>query len=41
MCILDIGGDKVLFYFLIKEDNLFFGWCGICVIFDYLEIFLV
>lgn len=40
MCILDIGGDKVLDYFNIIEENLFLGWCGICVIFDYFEFFL-
>lgn len=38
---LDIGGDKVLPYFSIKEDNPFLGWRGIRVTLDHPEIFLV
>lgn len=41
MCMFDIGGDKFLFYLLIEEDNLFFGWCGICFILDYFDIFII
>ncbi|MGB1271517.1 MAG: phosphoenolpyruvate--protein phosphotransferase, partial [Endozoicomonas sp.] len=38
---LDIGGDKSLTYFPIKEDNPFLGWRGIRVTLDHPEIFLV
>jgi phosphotransferase system enzyme I (PtsP) len=37
---LDMGGDKVLPYFPIKEDNPFLGWRGIRVMLDHPEIFL-
>ena len=38
---LDIGGDKALPYFPIKEDNPFLGWRGIRISLDHPEIFLV
>ncbi len=38
---LDIGGDKSLTYFPIKEENPFLGWRGIRVTLDHPEIFLV
>lgn len=38
---LDIGGDKALSYFPIKEQNPFLGWRGIRVTLDHPEIFLV
>ncbi|TWI52276.1 phosphotransferase system enzyme I (PtsP) [Pseudomonas duriflava] len=41
MRMLDIGGDKALSYFPIKEDNPFLGWRGIRVTLDHPEIFLV
>lgn len=37
---LDIGGDKWLSYFPIKEDNPFLGWRGIRITLDHPEIFL-
>lgn len=37
---LDIGGDKALPYFPVKEDNPFLGWRGIRVLLDHPEIFL-
>lgn len=37
---LDVGGDKALPYFLIKEDNPFLGWRGIRITLDHPEIFL-
>ncbi len=37
---LDIGGDKPLSYFPIKEANPFLGWRGIRVTLDHPEIFL-
>ncbi len=37
---LDIGGDKVLPYFPIVEDNPFLGWRGVRVTLDHPEIFL-
>lgn len=37
---LDIGGDKPLEYFPIKEDNPFLGWRGIRVTLDQPELFL-
>lgn len=38
---LDVGGDKPLPYFPIKEDNPFLGWRGIRMTLDHPEIFLV
>ncbi|MES2664381.1 MAG: phosphoenolpyruvate--protein phosphotransferase [Pseudomonadota bacterium] len=38
---LDIGGDKMLPYFPIIEDNPFLGWRGIRVTLDHPEIFMV
>ncbi len=38
---LDIGGDKALPYFPIKEQNPFLGWRGIRITLDHPEIFLV
>lgn len=38
---LDIGGDKVLPYFQIREDNPCLGWRGIRVTLDHPEILLV
>ncbi|ADZ89992.1 phosphoenolpyruvate--protein phosphotransferase [Marinomonas mediterranea] len=37
---LDVGGDKALPYFPIKEENPFLGWRGIRVTLDHLEIFM-
>jgi phosphotransferase system enzyme I (PtsP) len=37
---LDMGGDKVLPYFPVKEDNPFLGWRGIRILLDHPEIFL-
>lgn len=37
---LDVGGDKSLPYFPIKEDNPFLGWRGIRITLDHPEIFL-
>ena len=37
---LDIGGDKPLPYFPIKEENPFLGWRGIRVSMDHPEIFI-
>ncbi len=37
---LDIGGDKPLSYFPIKEANPFLGWRGIRITLDHPEIFL-
>lgn len=37
---LDIGGDKALSYFPIKEANPFLGWRGIRISLDHPEIFL-
>lgn len=37
---LDIGGDKSLPYFPIKEENPFLGWRGIRVSMDHPEIFI-
>lgn len=37
---LDIGGDKSLAYFPIKEENPFLGWRGIRLTLDHPEIFL-
>ena len=38
---LDIGGDKPLSYFPIKETNPYLGWRGIRITLDHPEIFLV
>jgi phosphotransferase system enzyme I (PtsP) len=38
---LDVGGDKALPYFPIKEDNPFLGWRGIRITLDHPELFLV
>ncbi|KMT64353.1 phosphoenolpyruvate--protein phosphotransferase [Catenovulum maritimum] len=38
---LDVGGDKPLPYFPIKEDNPFLGWRGIRMVLDHPEILLV
>ena len=38
---LDVGGDKALPYFPVKEDNPFLGWRGIRVTLDHPEILLV
>ncbi len=38
---LDIGGDKNLSYFPIKDRNPYLGWRGIRVMLDHPEIFLV
>lgn len=38
---LDVGGDKVLPYFPIREDNPFLGWRGIRISMDHPEIFVV
>ena len=37
---LDIGGDKMLPYFPVMEDNPFLGWRGIRISLDHPEIFL-
>ncbi len=37
---LDIGGDKVLDYFNITEENPFLGWRGIRISLDHPELFL-
>ena len=37
---LDIGGDKMLPYFPVQEDNPFLGWRGIRISLDHPEIFL-
>ncbi|MDA1369231.1 MAG: phosphoenolpyruvate--protein phosphotransferase [Proteobacteria bacterium] len=37
---LDVGGDKSLSYFPIKEENPFLGWRGIRVTLDHPEIFM-
>lgn len=37
---LDIGGDKILPYFPIDEENPFLGWRGVRVTLDHPEIFL-
>lgn len=38
---LDIGGDKVLPYFPITEENPYLGWRGIRVTLDHPDVFLV
>ncbi|HKK14043.1 MAG TPA: phosphoenolpyruvate--protein phosphotransferase [Gammaproteobacteria bacterium] len=37
---LDVGGDKPLPYFPVREDNPFLGWRGIRITLDHPEIFL-
>lgn len=37
---LDVGGDKMLPYFPVQEDNPFLGWRGIRITLDHPEIFL-
>lgn len=37
---LDVGGDKPLSYFPIKEENPFLGWRGMRITLDHPEIFL-
>jgi phosphotransferase system enzyme I (PtsP) len=37
---LDVGGDKILSYFPVVEDNPFLGWRGIRISLDHPEIFL-
>ena len=38
---LDVGGDKVLPYFKVSEENPFLGWRGIRLTLDHPEVFLV
>ena len=38
---LDIGGDKALPYFPVKEENPFLGWRGIRVTLDHPDLFLM
>lgn len=38
---LDIGGDKVLPYFPVEEDNPYLGWRGIRITLDHPDVFLV
>jgi phosphotransferase system, enzyme I, PtsP len=38
---LDIGGDKVLSYFPVQEDNPYLGWRGIRVTLDHPDVFLL
>mgnify|MGYP000435039862 CR=1 FL=1 len=38
---LDIGGDKVLPYFPVTEDNPYLGWRGIRVTLDHPDVFLI
>ncbi|MBW8191762.1 phosphoenolpyruvate--protein phosphotransferase [Neiella marina] len=38
---LDVGGDKALPYFPIREENPFLGWRGLRMTLDHPEIFLV
>jgi phosphotransferase system, enzyme I, PtsP len=38
---LDIGGDKMLPYFPIQEDNPFLGWRGIRITLDHPDLFLL
>lgn len=37
---LDIGGDKMLSYFPVKEENPFLGWRGIRISLDHPDIFI-
>jgi len=38
---LDIGGDKVLSYFPVEEDNPYLGWRGIRITLDHPDVFLL
>ncbi len=38
---LDIGGDKILPYFPVKEENPYLGWRGIRVTLDHPDVFLI
>lgn len=38
---LDIGGDKVLPYFPIKEENPYLGWRGVRITLDHPDVFLL
>ncbi|WP_131777673.1 phosphoenolpyruvate--protein phosphotransferase [Legionella fairfieldensis] len=38
---LDIGGDKILPYFPVMEDNPYLGWRGIRVTLDHPDVFLI
>lgn len=38
---LDIGGDKVLPYFPVEEDNPYLGWRGIRITLDHPDVFLM
>ncbi|MDP3562092.1 MAG: phosphoenolpyruvate--protein phosphotransferase [Legionellaceae bacterium] len=38
---LDVGGDKILPYFPIEEDNPYLGWRGIRVTLDHPDVFLL
>ena len=38
---LDIGGDKILPYFPVEEDNPYLGWRGIRVTLDHPDVFLL
>lgn len=38
---LDIGGDKMLPYFPVQEDNPYLGWRGIRVTLDHPDVFLI
>ncbi|MDI9819537.1 MULTISPECIES: phosphoenolpyruvate--protein phosphotransferase [unclassified Legionella] len=38
---LDIGGDKILPYFPVEEDNPYLGWRGIRVTLDHPDVFLM
>lgn len=38
---LDIGGDKILPYFPIQEDNPYLGWRGIRITLDHPDVFLL
>lgn len=38
---LDVGGDKMLPYFPIEEENPYLGWRGVRITLDHPEIFLV
>ncbi|STX30208.1 phosphotransferase system, enzyme I, PtsP [Legionella beliardensis] len=38
---LDIGGDKILPYFPVQEDNPYLGWRGIRVTLDHPDVFLI
>lgn len=38
---LDIGGDKILPYFPVEEDNPYLGWRGVRVTLDHPDVFLM